>query len=165
LRLGSEAAPVVRNLQMALRNGVDGDPLAWAGLVHDITDIAPPEPAPLDTATLAALRDHDVRTHLALVDLEQIRLIRWITDPVPGIAWRGLVDERPAPHPDDAARIRAAVAELGRTGLAGTRVPDIRLRRLGGGWTVVDGVGTVVPTPGQPALMLIELTITGHRAD
>lgn len=151
----------IRNMQIALRNGVDDNATAWAGLVHDITDIAPPEPAPLDTATLAALRNHDVRTHLALVDTEQIRIIRWITDPIPGIQWRGLVDNRATPHPEDLTRIFATVAGLGRQNRSSGHVQGIRLRRLGGGWTIVDGVGTLLPAPDRPVLMLIELTVTG----
>jgi hypothetical protein len=156
---------VRRNVQVALRNCRDGDPHAWHGLAHDITDIAPPEPTPLDSATLAAFRARVGGPYLALIDVDQIRLVRWITRPLPGIQWKGLVDDRDTPHPHDIARIRAAIAEGAASGARHGSLAGVRLRSLDGDWTVVDATATVVPTTGPPTLLLVELTVIGRSAD
>jgi hypothetical protein len=112
------------------------------------------------------LRKTTAPVHIALLDIPRIRLIRWITDPVPDIAWKGVADDRDTPHPDDVRRIFATVGEVMARGDMRGRVDNVRLRRLEGGWTVVDGIGTVLPSSkGTPALMLIEFTVTGYSDD
>ncbi len=50
-------------------------------------------------------------TAVALMDVEQARLISWFTDPVPGIQLKGIHDERDTP-PDDVVRIFQAMKRL-----------------------------------------------------
>lgn len=73
-----------------------------------------------------------------------------------------MVDNRDAPHPDDVKRIFEAVAEVftGKTDRA--EVANIRLRRFGGGWTVVNGSGAVIRHEGGPQLGLIEMKVIGE---
>ncbi|WP_067891524.1 GAF domain-containing protein [Nocardia vaccinii] len=152
-----------RRYHMALRNGSGTGLARWRGLLHDVTEFLAPEPASVDTAALAALgRQRPGRSHLVLADVEKVRLIRWVTDPVPDIQWKGVVDDRDTPHPDDVTRILAEVGRAVRAHETGGRLSGIRLRRTGGGWTVVDAVGTLVPTSDSPMLLLIELTVTGY---
>ncbi|MBF6331786.1 GAF domain-containing protein [Nocardia transvalensis] len=152
----------LRRYRLALRNGRGNACTHWLGVVHDVTEHLAPEPISLDTAALTALgKQRSDRTHLVLADAQHVRLIRWITEPVPGIQWKGMVDDRDTPHPDDVARIFAEVGRNVQQGRPHGRVDRVRLRRIGGGWTVVDTAGTIIPTPESSALMLIEFTVVG----
>lgn len=138
----------------------------WRGLLHDAPEASPAERNSLGAATLAAIPLIASSAYLALMDVTKMRLIRWITDPIPGIQWKGLVDDRDTPHPDDVQRVFAVAAEV-FTGTAdrGT-VSGVRLRRLGGGWTVVDGAGALIPaTKDEPQLALIQLTVVGDSTE
>ncbi len=162
-RLGSD----LRRYRLALRNGAEGDEHCWRGLIQDVTEYRAPEQVSLDGAALTALGRHgaDGRRHLVLADVRDVRLIRWITDPVPGIQWKGMVDDRDTPHPDDVVRIFDEVGRIAGSGRQHGRVDGVRLRRLGGGWTVVNTTGTIIPTPEAVALMLIELDVVGDSDD
>ncbi len=88
---------------------------AWRGIIHDVTDtVAPAEPT-LDSVALAAMTAGRAPTAVALMDVSQARLISWLTDPVPGIQWKGTRDDRDTPHPDDVVRIFQTMQRL-RTG-------------------------------------------------
>jgi len=91
------------------------------------------------------------------MDVSQARLISWFTDPVPGIQWKGTHDERDTPHPDDVVRIFQTMERLKAGGGKHAEIPGVRLRRLGGGWTVIDSRITVIPTTG-PMMVLAEMT-------
>ncbi|WP_045820852.1 hypothetical protein [Williamsia herbipolensis] len=43
--------------------------------------------------------------HVVVMDVEKMRVLRWLTDPPSGIAWKGRRDNRDTPHPDDVRRI------------------------------------------------------------
>jgi len=96
-------------------------------------------------------------TAVALMDVEQARLITWFTDPVPGIQWKGTHDDRDTPHPDDVVRIFQTMQRLRTGGEKTAAIPGVRLRRLHGGWTAIDGRITVIPTTG-PMMVLAEMT-------
>lgn len=115
-------------------------------------------------ATLRALRSTAATPSLALLDVEKARLIRWITDPPDGIQWKGLVDDRDTPHPDDVARIFAAAVELIESGKP-VDLHDVRLRRREGGWMVVAGRGSLLPSTTGVELALIEIVETGIDLD
>ncbi|MCM6773527.1 DUF5593 domain-containing protein [Nocardia sp. CDC159] len=156
----------LRRYRLAVRNGVGAAAYCWRGLIQDITQYRAPEEISLDGAALSVLGQQAAGNgHLVLADARQVRLIRWITDPVPGIQWKGMVDDRDTPHPDDVARILAEVDRVTRDGRTHGRVDGVRLRRMGGGWTVVDAVGTIIPTPDTARLMLLELTVVGSSDD
>lgn len=140
----------------------------WRGIVHDVLPPAGMWPT-LEAATLATLPTlSPADTHIALVDVAKMRLIRWVTDPIPDIQWKGLVDQRDTPHPDDVERIFAAAAPV-LTGETRTgTVESVRLRHVGEGWTVVDGDGTLLfanAEGGGPQLGLIRLRVVGHSDD
>ena len=115
-------------------------------------------------ATLRALRSTAATPSLALLDVEKARLIRWITDPPEGIQWKGLVDDRDTPHPDDVTRIFTAAVELIESGKP-VDLRDVRLRRREGGWMVVAGRGSLLPTTMGVDLALIEIVETGLDLD
>ncbi|MQY20556.1 GAF domain-containing protein [Nocardia macrotermitis] len=155
-----------RRFHLALRNGAGTARTRWRGLLHDVTEFLAPEPASVDTAAFAALgRQRSGRTHLVLADVEKVRLIRWVTDPIPDIQWKGVVDDRDTPHPDDVVRILTEVDRAVRAHETGGRLGGIRLRRTDGGWTVVDAVASLVPSAESPVLLLVELTVTGYSDD
>ncbi len=85
------------------------------------------------------------------------RLISWFTDPVPGIQWKGTHDERDTPHPDDVVRIFQTMERLKAGVGKHAEIPGVRLRRLDGGWTIIDSRITVIPTTG-PMMILAEMT-------
>ena len=115
-------------------------------------------------ATLRALRSTAAIPSLALLDVEKARLIRWITDPPVGIQWKGLVDDRDTPHPDDVARIFAAAVELIESGKP-VDLRDVRLRRREGGWMVIAGRGSLLRTTMGVELALVEMVETGIDLD
>ncbi len=149
-----------RRIRLALRSDPDNR-LLWRGLLHDVTDSLAPEPISLEGATLSALGRQQEGHHLALTAVRDVRLIRWITEPVPEVRWHGTADSRDTPHPDDMARICTAIGDMVRGACTHTYLEGIRLRRIGTGWVVVDARCTVLPAPNAPALMLVELTVTG----
>ncbi|WP_156380453.1 MULTISPECIES: GAF domain-containing protein [unclassified Rhodococcus (in: high G+C Gram-positive bacteria)] len=91
-------------------------------------------------------------TAIALIDTERVRVVRWLTDPVENILWKGQVDQRDTPHPSDIARIVSAYRQMHEWADHRTEIPGVRLRRVDGGWTVVDLRATRVP--GQRFLMV-----------
>lgn len=115
-------------------------------------------------ATLRALRSTTATPSLALLDVAKARLIRWITDPPEGIQWKGMVDDRDTPHPDDVARIFGVAVELLETGNP-VELQEVRLRRRAGGWLVVAGRGSLLPTTSGIELALIEIVETGIDLD
>ena len=68
--------------------------------------------------------------------------------------------DRDTPHPDDVVRIFAAAVELVETG-SPVELRDIRLRRREGGWMLVAGRGSLLPTTSGVELALVELVETG----
>lgn len=132
-----------------------------AGYIHEAsTGAGISAPVNVNDATLRALRSTTATPSLALLDVAKARLIRWITDPPEGIQWKGLVDDRDTPHPDDVVRIFAAAVELVETG-SPVELRDIRLRRREGGWMLVAGRGSLLPTTSGVELALVELVETG----
>lgn len=162
VRVGDAA----RRYRLVLRGGAGDERTQLRGLLLDVTESLAPEPASVDYATLAALgRRHEDHSYLALADVHKLRIIRWITDPIPGIQWKGTVDQRDTAHPDDIALVRGELERVLREGLSRNVIENIRMRRIGGGWTVIDVVSTMVPGSEPPVLLLIEMTVVGSTDD
>ena len=151
----------LRTLLTAARN-TEGDPRLWRGLLIDITDSVPPQGKSFEAATVDTLVGASPGLHLAVVDTEKVRVLRWISGPIPGLRWSGDTDERTLPHPDDLDRILAARTDI----LAGKPVhalPGLRLAATDRDWLVVDAEVTPLPygpPDGQPprfALVRFEL--------
>jgi hypothetical protein len=152
-----------RRYRLVLRGGAGADRTRLRGLLLDLTESLAPEPASFDQVTLAALgRAHTGHSYLALADVRDVRVIRWITDPVPDVQWQGTVDDRSTSHPDDVVRVRAELDRLVREGLSRGSFENIRMRRVGGGWVVVNAVSTIVPGVEPPVLLLTEITVVGY---
>ncbi len=147
----------LRTVHLAMRSMPAPHQQAWRGIIHDVTDTVTPAQPTLDSVALAAMSAGRSPTAVALMDVSQARLINWFTDPVPGIQWKGTQDDRDTPHPDDVLRIFQAMRHLRDGNETSAAVPGVRLRRLQGGWTVVDSRITVIPTTG-PMLVLAEMT-------
>lgn len=133
----------------------------WRGVLHDVSATTTPPAQSLESSALAALR-HVSQSHIVLLDIGKMRLIDWITDPIPQIQWKGMVDNRDTPHPDDVQRIFDTAGQVFGGHTPRGEVKGIRLRRFGGGWTVVDASGGVLPTAGEgPLLALVQFDVTG----
>ncbi|MFC4377476.1 GAF domain-containing protein [Nocardia halotolerans] len=149
-----------RSLLVAARNDAERR-LDWRGVSVDVTESVPPQPKSFEATTLELLRDTQPGLYLAIIDTAQVRAVRWVSEPVPGLRWRG-VDERTVPHPDDRARIGAARARI-LAGAAGVALTGLRLAAEAGGWLVVDV--EVSPLPGgtgAPAFVLAQLQLSGQ---
>ncbi|KAA0021499.1 GAF domain-containing protein [Antrihabitans cavernicola] len=160
-QLSLRAETGTRRLTLAFRNGDTPNDVAWRCLAIDVSETTPPDSVTVETAALAALSARNPSTYIALVDIAHTRLIRWVTDPVPGILWKGIADERESAHPDDVARVRATTRDALASGNTTARVTGLRLRRKGGGWTVVDATGSLLPHTGKAMLVLVEYTVVG----
>ncbi|WP_187589520.1 hypothetical protein [Gordonia sp. OPL2] len=137
--------------------------LGRKGIAHDV---APPGGSwpTLESAALSALPTlSPADTHIVLVDIAKVRLIRWLTDPIREVQWKGMVDNRDTPHPADVERIFATVAPVLEGSIKRAEVNGVRLRRIGGGWTVVDADGVLVDDPALegPKLGLIRFRVVG----
>ncbi len=133
----------------------------WRGLIFQTTSASSGAPS-LEAAALAAIPRMS-QVHMALVDIAKMRLLRWITDPMSDVQWKGQVDQRDTPHPDDVKRIFEAATDV-FTGKTETGfVEGIRLRRRGGGWVVTDGTGAIMRTsPDAPLLGVVQFRVTGY---
>lgn len=149
-----------RSLLVAARNGADEQRLAWRGVAVDVTESIAPQQKSFEAASLELLRESQPGLYLVILDIAQVRAVRWVTEPVPGLRWRG-VDERTVPHPDDRPRIAALRAEV-LAGATRASLTGLRLAADNGGWLTVDV--EISPLPGggaAPAFMLAQLQVTG----
>lgn len=136
----------LRTLMMATRNSA-ADPYLWRGILADVTDSVAPQPKSFEAATVETLVSRNPGMYLAVVDTERVRVIRWISAPVPGLDWSGGTDERTLPHPGDRERIIAARTAI-RAGAPSWTLPNLRLADTTGGWITVDV--EVSPLPHGP---------------
>ncbi|MEU4342677.1 GAF domain-containing protein [Nocardia sp. NPDC023852] len=155
-----------RTLLLAARNP-DPDRHHWVGVAVDVTDSVAPQPKSFEAATLELLRGRQSNLYLLVVDLAQVRLVRWVTEPVPGLRWGGVTDERTMPHPHDRPRILTARADV-RAGSRRVRLDGVRLAATTGDWIVADVEASPLPcgTPDFPpaAFALVQLAVVGHPA-
>ena len=145
-----------RTVHLGMRSMPAPAQQCWRGVLHDVTDTVKPAPLTLHALAHSALTARGGPSALALMDLRQARIVSWLTDPVPGIAWKGVVDNRDTPPPEDVVRIFQAFGQL-RDGAEQVHIPSVRLRRLAGGWTTVDAHCTIVPGT-KPLVAVVELT-------
>ncbi|MBO0879682.1 MAG: DUF5593 domain-containing protein [Mycobacterium sp.] len=116
--------------------GVDGNPEVIArGISHDIgpadsTSAAPPE-TPMLLAERVVAAERTPGEHRAIVNLHTLRLVRWLDDPYPDIAWE--IDRHPLPaiHREDLSRAMAMSEELAHSGRV---TSSLRFRAVNGDW-------------------------------
>ncbi|MGF0320731.1 GAF domain-containing protein [Nocardia fluminea] len=159
MRLGDDPMPA--HLVM-VAGPTEDQAFLWRGLLFE-TAANPAPPTSLEAAALAAIPRMETQVHMALVDIAKFRLIRWITDAPKSVQWKGMVDNRDTPHPNDVQRIFDSAARTFAGETQSGFVEGIRLRRKGGGWVVVDGAGALVQaTADSPALAIIQMRVTGY---
>ncbi|MFI7671432.1 GAF domain-containing protein [Nocardia sp. NPDC049526] len=156
----SKAGP--RSILVATRNAdTPGDRHRWRGLAVDVTDSVAPQRKSFEATALDMLRRAQPNLYLAIVDTAQIRLIRWVTEPVPTMRWAG-TDERTVPHPADRARIIEARNAM-RSGAAHHQLRAVRLAGENNDWIIADL--EISPLPGatsnssSPEFVLVQLEI------
>ncbi|RJO72127.1 hypothetical protein D5S18_23435 [Nocardia panacis] len=147
-----------RSVLIAARNG-DAPATTWFGVAVDVTESVPPQPKSFEASTLDLLRAEQPGLYLAIVDTARVRLIRWVSEPLPGPLW-SVPDERTLPHPADRTRILAARNAI-RAGTPHTALAGIRLRTGANTWLTVDVEITPIPggTPGAqgPEFALLQM--------
>ena len=117
--------------------GNDGAPqTVLRGITHDIgeADNTPSAPPRQVLAQQVLTAQKEPGKYRAIVNLRTLTLLRWLDDPMPGLAWENNSEHTPAIHPDD-----LVVAKEMSSGLATARrvTDDLRLRSLTGGWMPV----------------------------
>lgn len=124
----------------------DGEPqVVLRGITHDIgpaeqTPAAPPPPV-LEQRVLESMAEPG--TYRALVNLKTLRILRWIDNPIPGLAWRhlpGASIPEPWIHPDDEGVARDLSQGLSHGHSEGT----LRLADSDGGWLAIHVVANIV---------------------
>jgi hypothetical protein len=115
------------------------------GITHDIgaaddTPAAPPPPV-LEQRVLESMAEPG--TYRALVNLRTMRILRWIDDPMPGLAWR--LDPHETEklewiHPAD----RAIAQQLSDDLAAGHATATLRLAGTEGEWLSVEIAANIV---------------------
>ncbi len=155
-----------RTLLLAAHNP-DENRYHWLGLAVDVTESVAPQRKSFEAATLDLLRGAQPNLYLAIVDLAQVRLIRWVTEPVPELRWGRGIDERTVPHPADRARIVAARDDI-RSGVERVTLTGVRLATDSGDWLVADLEASPLPggTAGAtvPEFALVQLDLPAHPA-
>lgn len=106
------------------------------GITHDIgpAEATPSAPTRMVLAQQVLAAQAEPGRHRAIANLRTLTLLRWLDDPMPGIAWENDTDHRPALHPSDLPRARRLAHSLGDGG----RVTGVlRFRSTDGGWMPV----------------------------
>jgi hypothetical protein len=106
------------------------------GITHDIgpAETTPSAPPRMVLAQQVLAAQHEPGKHRAIVNLRTLTLLRWIDDPIPGIAWENDAEHPPAIHPDDIPAAKRMSDQLATTGRV---THQLRLRSTTGRWTTV----------------------------
>ena len=102
------------------------------GITHDIgpADQTPSAPPRMVLAQQVLTAERQPGTHRAIINLHNLRLIRWVDGPLPGVAWEYDPQHEPAIHPEDLPAAKEMSARLVTGRVEGT----LRLRSVTGGW-------------------------------
>lgn len=137
------------------------------GITHDIgpaenvPTAPPPRPVLLAQQVLRAEQTRD--RWRAIVILRTMRLLRWIDDPMPGIAWELESRYPPAMHRRD-----LATAANMRTEIAGSErvTSELRFRAANGGWMRVLVTASLMALDEYTTAALVTLELPdGERGD
>ncbi|WP_433713545.1 GAF domain-containing protein [Nocardia sp. CA-084685] len=151
-----------RSILAATRNAVTvAERHRWRGVAVDVTGTVAPQHKSFEATALDMLRRAQPNLYLAIVDTAQIRLIRWVTEPVPAMRWAS-IDERTVPHPADRPRIIAARNAM-RSGADHHQLRAVRLASENSGWIIANLEISPLPatTPNSPApeFVLVQLEV------
>jgi Domain of unknown function (DUF5593) len=114
------------------------------GITHDIgaAEETPSAPPRMVLAQQVIAAEAVAGRHRAIINLRRLILMRWVDDPMPGVAWQlDDAEHPPAIHPDD-----LPAAKQMSDGLAtGARVEGIlRVRSVTGGWMPLAVVANLI---------------------
>ncbi len=113
-----------------------GTEVVLRGITHDIgpADSTPSAPRTMMLAQQVIAAERSRGKHRAIMNLRTLTLIRWIDDPLPGIAWQNDAPHQPAIHPGDLPLARRMSDQLATSeqsqGL-------LRVRSAAGEWMTV----------------------------
>jgi hypothetical protein len=110
--------------------------LIGRGITHDIgpaesTPAAPP-PRPILLAELVIAAEQTPGQWRAIINLRTLKLLRWLDDPMPDVAWEHQSPHKPAIHRRDLRTAVQMSKELAKSGRANS---ELRFRAADGGWT------------------------------
>jgi hypothetical protein len=123
-------------------DGTSEQQVVLRGITHDVGPAAAPPGAPpvvLAQQVLAGLAEPG--THRAIVNVRTLKPIRWLDEPMPGIAWEyGTAEGLHWIHPDDLGEARKLVDGLARSSQSGR----IRFRTTEHDWKQLAVTGNLV---------------------
>jgi hypothetical protein len=99
------------------------------GITHDIgaADDTPSAPPPMVLAQRVIAAEKEPGKHRAIVNLRTLTLLRWVDEPMPGVAWEKGVEHQPTIHP---ARLPNRQADIGWAGEGGPGRGCARVRSV-----------------------------------
>lgn len=106
------------------------------GISHDIgaAEQIPSAPPPIILAQQVIAAETQPGRHRAIINLRRLTLMRWVDDPMPGVAWQLDAEHPPAIHPDDLPLARQMSDQLA----SHLHVEGVlRVRADTGGWMPV----------------------------
>jgi hypothetical protein len=117
-------------------NDAGGVEVVLRGITHDIgpADRTPSAPPRMVLAQQVLAAEQEPGRHRAIVNLRTLTLLRWVDDPMPGIAWENDAEHPPAIHPADIPLAKNISTRLASEGRVKER---LRLRTVTGTWTPV----------------------------
>jgi hypothetical protein len=119
------------------RRSQGGPGIVLRGITHDIgpAEQTPAAPVPLALEYTVLAASTEAGEYRAIVNPRTLNLIRWVGDPMPGLAWDRLPGEPvPAIHPADLPVAREMARGLARGRTRGV----VRVRAADGGWRALD---------------------------
>ncbi|ROP37294.1 GAF domain-containing protein [Saccharothrix texasensis] len=144
-----------------------GTELIVRGITHDIglsesVPTAPPS-APVLLAQQVVAAEATPGRWRAIVDLRTMRLLRWLDDPLPGIAWKLDTPHRPGIHRQD---LRTAVGMSNALAACGRARGSLRLRAENGEWIRVHATAALMLLDQHTTAALVTLTMpNGDKVD
>ncbi|NUT53517.1 MAG: DUF5593 domain-containing protein [Saccharothrix sp.] len=133
--------------------------LVVRGITHDIGPAesvpAAPPPMPVLLAEQVLAAEATPGRWRAIVDLRTMKLLRWLDDAPPGIAWKLDAPHRPAVHRMD---LRSAVRMSEELASCGRARGVLRLRAEDGGWVEVIVTASLMLLDQHTTVALVTLT-------
>ncbi|GGN24032.1 hypothetical protein GCM10011609_77260 [Lentzea pudingi] len=129
------------------------------GITHDIGPAesvpAAPPPIPVLLAQQVLAAEATPGRWRAIVDLRTMRLLKWLDNPMPGVAWTLGAPHRPAVHRAD---LRRAVGLSNDLAVSGRAEGVLRVRSEDGGWMKVAVSAALMALDQHTTAALVTLT-------
>jgi hypothetical protein len=128
------------------------------GITHDIgpAETTPSAPPRMVLAQQVLAAEQERGKHRAIVNLRTLTLLRWVDDPMPGIAWENDAEHPPAIHPEDLAVAKEMSAQLATAGRVSRA---LRLRGASGEWVTVQVEASLMLLDQHTTAALVALSI------